>query len=239
MICGLAGSGTATVKDSGVLTIDGGAGTIWLANGASAVGTLNIGSGGTAGTIQAATVSGASGTATVNFNHNEAAYTFSPVLAGGLAVNHTGSGTTTLSGSNTYTGKTTISQGILKISAESKLGGNPGSSTADQLKLNGGTLQTTATFSIDDSNRGVTLGASGGTFSPDNGTTLTIANAITGTGGLTKSGAGALTLSGANDYSGTTTISAGTLQIGSGGTSGTLGTGGITTDNSKNNGYLT
>ncbi len=49
-------------------------------------------------------------------------------------------------------------------------------------------------------------------------------------GGLTKSGAGTLTLLGANTYNGGTTVSAGTLQIGNGGASGTLG-GGNVTDN--------
>ena len=66
-----------------------------------------------------------------------------------------------------------------------------------------------------------------------NGNTLTVnetvartyAGVISGSGGLIKQGAAALTLSGANTYSGTTTISAGTLQVGAGGTTGTLGTG--------------
>jgi autotransporter-associated beta strand protein len=41
-------------------------------------------------------------------------------------------------------------------------------------------------------------------------------------GTVTKSGSGLLTLTGANTYTGGTTISAGTLQIGSGGTSGSI-----------------
>ena len=39
---------------------------------------------------------------------------------------------------------------------------------------------------------------------------------------MTKSGAGTLTLTGDSTYAGTTTINAGTLQLGSGGTTGSL-----------------
>lgn len=46
----------------------------------------------------------------------------------------------------------------------------------------------------------------------------TQAGVISETGAVTKSGAATLTLTGANSYSGDTTISAGTLQIGAGGT---------------------
>jgi fibronectin-binding autotransporter adhesin len=45
---------------------------------------------------------------------------------------------------------------------------------------------------------------------------LTLSGIIIGTGGLTKSGAGTVTLSGANQYSGGTTITAGTLKAGAG-----------------------
>ena len=45
---------------------------------------------------------------------------------------------------------------------------------------------------------------------------------ISGTGTLTKTGTGTLTLTGANTYTGGTTISAGTLQLGNGGTTGSV-----------------
>src|SRR4051794_36165655 len=54
---------------------------------------------------------------------------------------------------------------------------------------------------------------------------MTISGAMGGSGGaLTKSGVGTLVLSGANTYDGTTTISAGTFQLGNGGTTGKLST---------------
>ena len=51
---------------------------------------------------------------------------------------------------------------------------------------------------------------------------LTYGGVISGTGSLTKSGTGTLTLTGDNTYTGGTTISAGTLQIGNGGTTGSV-----------------
>src|SRR5271166_3611029 len=61
------------------------------------------------------------------------------------------------------------------------------------------------------------------TFEIDNASAVTeVTGAISGTGQLTKTGSGALVLIGTNTYSGGTTISAGTLQIGNGGTSGSI-----------------
>ena len=58
---------------------------------------------------------------------------------------------------------------------------------------------------------------------------LTYAGVISGTGSLTQAGTGTLTLTGANTYTGGTTISAGTLQLGNGGTTGSVA--GNITDN--------
>ena len=45
---------------------------------------------------------------------------------------------------------------------------------------------------------------------------------------MTQQGSDTLTLTGANSYSGATTITAGTLKIDAGGTTGSLGTGDVT-----------
>ncbi|MEX0896567.1 MAG: autotransporter outer membrane beta-barrel domain-containing protein [Steroidobacteraceae bacterium] len=58
--------------------------------------------------------------------------------------------------------------------------------------------------------------------------TLTLGQVIAGTGRLVQAGTGTTILTGANTRTGTTTISAGTLQIGDGGTIGNLGTGAVT-----------
>lgn len=67
----------------------------------------------------------------------------------------------------------------------------------------------------------------------DAGATLTASGGLSGTGDFAKSGAGTVVLSGNSTYSGTTTINLGTLQIGAGGTTGTLGAGNVV-----NNGVL-
>jgi autotransporter-associated beta strand protein len=66
-----------------------------------------------------------------------------------------------------------------------------------------------------------------GTLQINRSDAFSLSQAISGTGALAKLGAGTLTLTGGNTYSGTTTISAGTLEVGSGGTAGRLGTGAV------------
>ena len=56
-----------------------------------------------------------------------------------------------------------------------------------------------------------------GSLTVDQATTSFFAGSIGGAGGLTKAGAGFLSLTGANTYTGDTTVNAGTLQLGPGG----------------------
>ena len=107
-----------------------------------------------------------------------------------------------------------IAGGLVNFNSASNFGTGP-------ILLNGGGLQWAAGTSTDISSRLAAFGAAGATFDT-NGNTVTLASALSGIGGVTKIGAGSLVLAGNNTYSGTTTISAGTLQLGNGGTSGSI-----------------
>ena len=123
-------------------------------------------------------------------------------------------GTWILSGNNTYNGATNILAGILSVSSEGNLGGNPGTPNAAQLNINGGTLRTTANMALDDANRGVSIGASGGTIETAASTRLTVDNSLNLVGNLTKTGTGTALLNGTTTGAGTFTVSAGILQFG-------------------------
>lgn len=111
-------------------------------------------------------------------------------------------------------GTTAILGGKVVIDDEGNLGGDPGTVfDEDALLLNGGTLQATASFAINDSRRGVTVGPNGGTFEVDASRVLTIDNVIRGAGSLAKTGSGTLTLTAANLYAGATNVSQGTLAL--------------------------
>jgi T5SS/PEP-CTERM-associated repeat protein/autotransporter-associated beta strand protein len=118
----------------------------------------------------------------------------------------TGGGTLILDGVNTYSGGTIIDGGVLSVTQDAALGAASGG-----LTLDGGILRVTGA-SFTQTSRNIALGSHGGGFDIANaGTTFTVDQALTGSGGLNKWGAGTLKLTGASTYSGGTTINAGTL----------------------------
>ncbi|MGO4700633.1 autotransporter-associated beta strand repeat-containing protein [Dyella sp. 2RAB6] len=133
-------------------------------------------------------------------------------VTGAGALTKTGAGKLTLSGNNSYTGGTIVNAGRVVVSSDANLGDASGA-----LTFNNATLENTAAFT---SGRSVTLNSAGGSFQTD--ADLTLNGAIGGAGSLTKTGASTLVLGADNSYTGNTLIQAGTLQVGNGGTSGSV-----------------
>ena len=125
-----------------------------------------------------------------------------------------GTSTWTLTGATAALTPWYLNAGTLAIATDASLG-----DVAGALTLDGGALRTTADIT---SSRAIVLGASQGTLDIEGGTTYTANTAVTGAGGLTKAGNGILRLTADNTYTGGTTIAAGTLQLGDGGTAGSI-----------------
>ncbi len=213
------GSGNALVFDGGTLQISGTGLTSYAA-----------------GAIGSHAVTLTSGK-TVGFDIADAGNTFnvSQVLnQGGGGLSKTGVGTLVLSSANSYTGATILSGGTLSVGLDANLG------SGNALVFDGGTLQITGT-ALSTFASGVigthavtlTAGKTVG-FDINNVANNFIVSQVLnqGAGGLTKSGNGPLVLTGTNTYSGPTTVNAGVLQIGNGGTTGSLGSGSVTNNSS-------
>jgi len=226
-------SGNLTVGGSGTadLTISGGlvkvAGT--LSKGAN--GTINLNEGGTLsiGNLSLANFS-YGGVLSFNSSTNYAP-TSNLSGTGSLIVQGSPSHTLTLSGNNTYTGGTTLGAGTLVLNSTNAIG------TSGTITFSGGTLQSSATNTTDYSAR-FSAAASQAYAINTNSQAITWASNLTSSGGtLAKSGSGTLTLTGNNTYTGSTTIAnqGGTLQIGAGGTSGSINASGTISLGSNTN----
>lgn len=213
------GTGAASlVKLGSGTTILAGASTYGNVGGANttvSAGTLQLGNGTTNGTIDGGIVNNAN----VAFNPAAAGNTFSQVISGSGTVTKLGANVQTLSGANTYDGRTSVLGGTLAITADNNLGDAPGAATAGHLVLNGGTLQAGANFTLN-TNRGIALGPTTGTgtgtISVGDGFTLTYGGVMDdqgGTGSFVKTGLGTLQLSAAQTYAGSTTVDQGNLLM--------------------------
>jgi autotransporter-associated beta strand protein len=162
--------------------VSGGAGT---GPGTIPAGTLQIGSGGTAGSIASSSAIFDNGT--LAFNRTDTV-TYGTPISGVGGIRQAGSGTTILTGNNTYSGPITVAAGTLQI----------GNGAASGSFNNASSVNITA-----------------GTFAINRSGALSYNGNISGlAGSLTVTGGGTVTLGGTNTYAGSTTINSGTLALG-------------------------
>jgi autotransporter-associated beta strand protein len=235
--------GTLTIVDSGI-------------TGSAVTGGQGGSGSGTAAGAALYTMAGVS----ANVQVTTGSQTVANSISGEGGITKTGVGTLILSGTNDYSGGTTVSAGTLRGDSSSLQGDitNNAGVTFNQTttgtyagamtgsgaltKIGSGTLTITGANGY---GGGTTISA--GTLQGDttslqgaitnnaaitfNQTTDgTYASAIGGTGSLTKIGAATLTLSGTNTYSGTTEVTAGKLLVDGSIASGTPSTTGVTVD---------
>ena len=136
----------------------------------------------------------------VTVNSSTRNYTFqgSGGIGGGGSLIKSGSSTLTILNNNTYTGTTTINAGTIQVG-----NGSASGSLGSGAITNNGSL----VYNRSDS--------------------VTISNAISGSGTFRQAGSGTVILAGSNSYTDATVISSGTLQVGDGTTNGNLGTGNV------------
>ena len=160
-------------------------------------GLLQLGNGGATGSI-VGNVSTGSSSAILAFNRTDA-YAFSGTISGSGQVRQIGSGTTTLSAANTYSGGTTIDNGTLQL-------GNGGATGSIVGNVSTGSSSAILAFNRTDA--------------------YAFSGTISGSGQVRQIGSGTTALSAANTYSGSSVLTAGTLLVNNTAGSG-LGTGNV------------
>lgn len=201
----LTGSGGLEKTDNGTLVLSGAnryTGGTFVEGGTLSVGSdANLGAASGAltldgGTLESTANFSSARSVTLGANSGElktdADLALTGVIGGAGGLLKSGNGTLTLTGNNTYAGGTEIAAGTLQLGN----GGASGSIAGD----------------IDDDAQLIL----------NRSDVWTLASAISGSGSVTQAGSGTVVLTGDNSYQGGTTISAGTLQLGDGGASGSI-----------------
>ena len=176
---GNAGSGVTTLakNDSGTWVLTGNHSYTGSTN--INGGTLFVGGGGTTGSIASALVNNFG---TLGFNRSDL-LSFDGQIVGTGSLRQAGTGTTVLTGTNLYTGGTTIESGTLQLGD----GGTSGSIVGDV--------------------------ANDGMLVFDRSDLVTFGDLISGSGAVEQVGSGTTVLTGSNSYAGGTSILGGTLQV--------------------------
>ena len=199
------GSAAGAISGDGSLTVTGsltlsGNNTYTLGTTVDG-GVLLVGNGGTSGTLGTGAVI-LNNNATLAFNRSDnygGAVSNNINGAGGVTLN---AGTLALTGSNGYTGPTTLNGGILVMTSASQIG------SAGSINFSGGQLQASGTFALGNAIH-VTTTTSG--VIVDENETLTLNGNITGGNSLFKQGPGLLVLTGTTDA--TTVVNAGSVSV--------------------------
>ena len=188
-------SGSGNAEPFGAIRVD----NTTLGGNITLLGNATVGTNISGGNIAGNITSGIAGNVTLTLATNSKQITLSGIISNGsgtVLFAQSQSGTTTLTGANTYTGSTTVSAGTLKIGGAGSLGSG--------------------------SYAGAITVSSGGVFEYSSNAAQTLSGIISGAGQIQKdtSASSTLALTAANTYTGSTTISAGTLQVGSAGSLG-------------------
>ena len=221
------GGNTATV--AGVITGAGGltkfgTGTMILTAANSyeggttiSVGTLQVGNGGASGQLGAGNITNNTSlivnrTGTINLNE---------IISGTGSLTKQAAGTLTLSASNSFSGGSTLSAGVIRAAHNNALGaGALVSSAGTTLEVTNGInlANNLSVYNVRFLNGGNTLS---GTITNNNtvydvnaGQTNTLGGFVTGSGSVTLIGGGVLDITGTtNNYTGNTVVSNGTIRI--------------------------
>jgi autotransporter-associated beta strand protein len=181
-------------------------------------------------TLNGGTVSmiGANGQSTIGVADGLLATINTTVISGTNDLVKTGNGALRLNANNTFTGRTIIRGGTESVQADARFGAVPLSFQADNIILDGGTLECNATGNPGQQNngqRGILITTNNGTIAETaaNGTgALTVFGVISGPGKLTKTGGAVLRLENVNTFAGGTDLNDGKIYAN---TTGALGAG--------------
>jgi fibronectin-binding autotransporter adhesin len=216
-------AGPTVITNNGRLTLAGGDNR--LSTNTNVVvhsGTFNLGGNSqtvTGLTGQGTVTNASGGVFTVNLADSNA---FGGVIAGAGGLVKSGAGTLTLSGENTFSGGTTLDQGVLRLDHASAAGSGaitqtPNSSTL-QINTTGTVANVMSIFNIQ-TLQTVTLSGNktlnNATYTVEADTTTTESGNLSGAGGITKQGTGTLLVTGNNTFTGAVAVNEGVLELAS------------------------